>query len=170
MYNLHPIFVHFPIAFFLLYSLFAILPFEKWFKSASFKTFKIILLAAGLLGAILATSTGEIAERFTNGPEEVLHWHELFAGTSNGIFIALFIMEILDPIVNYLRIKFDLGVLGGLLKKFSEFFSERWIIILVAIAGVIAISMTGLLGGVLVHGLEADPLAKPILNILGVTI
>jgi len=49
----------------------------------------------------------------------------------------------------------------------KKLFSQNWIMWLLSGAGALLIAITGLLGGVMVYGTTADPLAAPILNLLG---
>ena len=61
-YNIHPIFVHFPIALLFIYSIIKIIPFKKWFPKVTWDYLGFILLIIGVLGAFVASSTGEIAD------------------------------------------------------------------------------------------------------------
>ncbi len=54
--------VHFPVALLLFYSIIKILPWSKWFPNVSWKHIERALLLAGVLGAFVSLSTGEVAE------------------------------------------------------------------------------------------------------------
>ena len=47
---------------------------------------------------------------------------------------------------------------------------NRFVSIALAILGLIAISVTGLLGGVIVYGVSADPVASFVIRILGISL
>jgi len=54
------------------------------------------------------------------------------------------------------------------LKSRDSFLSTKIISKILAILGLVAITFTGMLGGVMVYGLSTDPLAPIILKILGI--
>ena len=166
-YNIHPLFVHFPIAFLLLYSLIRILPFERLVPSLSWRHIQQILLLAGVLGAFLSNTTGEIAEHLIRPEEALVEMHAFFALASTWIYGLLLGGEILFILNPYLSKKFPLGSLTTLLIKIETLLTNRTLTLVLAVLGVVAISLTGLLGGVMVYGTSADPLAPFILKILG---
>ena len=165
-YDLHPIFVHFPIAFFLLYSLLRLIPWPKKLLAVDWQVPRIALLVVGLLGAGLANATGDIAKHLNRPNNQLVEMHETFAGISVNIYFILLIAELIVFIktewleLNYLK---TIKPLFLSLKKLTG----RWLFILLSIIGALAITMTGLLGGVMVYGVKADPLAAPILKLLG---
>jgi len=165
-YNLHPIFVHFPIAFLLLYSLLLILPIEKWFPKVSWKPLRIVLIIAGLAGALLATSTGEVAADITRPDRDILDMHEWFAGASNFVYSVLLASEIwswLETTVKRLKVE----ILSKLIKFIGNLITHKLTTVLLSILGLVCISITGMLGGIMVYGVSADPLAGPLLKLLG---
>lgn len=166
-YNIHPLFVHFPIAFLLLYSLIRILPFERLVPSLSWRHIQQVLLLAGVLGAFLSNTTGELAEHLVRPEEALVEMHAFFALASTWIYGLLLGGEILFTLNPYLSKKFPLGGLATLLIKIENLLTNRTLTLVLAIVGVVAISLTGLLGGVMVYGTSADPLAPVILKILG---
>jgi hypothetical protein len=92
--------------------------------------------------------------------------HEFFAGFSVNIYVILLIAELivlLKP--EYLK-KFPLHALKPILIYLQKIFNYKIIFILLTVIGVVSISVTGLLGGVMVHGLAADPLAIYVLKVL----
>ncbi len=166
-YNIHPLFVHFPIAFLLLYSLIRILPFERLVPSLSWRHIQQILLLAGVLGAFLSNTTGELAEHLVRPEEALVEMHAFFALASTWIYGLLLGGEILFILNPYLSKKFPLGSISTLLIKIETLLTNRTPTLVLAVLGVVAISLTGLLGGVMVYGTSADPLAPFILKILG---
>ncbi|MDX9779298.1 MAG: hypothetical protein RBT30_03615 [Patescibacteria group bacterium] len=165
-YNLHPIFVHFPIALLLFYSLLRLFPWPKKWPHFNWQIPRIYLLVAGLLGAYLANLTGGVAEDITSHHHDLLEMHEFFAGFSVNIYVILLIAELivlLKP--EYLK-KFSLHALKPILIYLQKIFNYKIIFILLTVIGVVSISVTGLLGGVMVHGLAADPLAIYVLKVL----
>lgn len=168
-YNIHPIFVHFPIAFLLLYSFIKIVPFYKWFPKISWKHIERVLLFAGVIGAFVASLTGETAEHLVRPDRNIVEMHSTFAGISTWVYAALLLGEILLLITPLLITKPNLAKLTKVLVAIQKVLINRVISILLAIVGLIAISVTGLLGGVMAFGLTADPVAPFVLKILGIT-
>ncbi len=166
-YNIHPIFVHFPIAFLLLYSVIVIFPFSKWMPKVAWKDIRRVLLLAGVAGALLANSTGEIAEEFVSGQHDLIDMHAFFAGASIFFYAVLLGSEFL-PFVNQKIIsRLNISPITKLFSFLEKLLTKRSMMILLSVLGLLAISLTGLLGGVLVYGESADPLAPIVLKILG---
>lgn len=166
-YNIHPIFVHFPIALLCLYSFIKIVPFEYWFPKVSWKQIQRVLLVCGVLGAFAALSTGETAEHLTRPDRNLVEMHSLFAALATTFFSILLAAEV----ISFLNIKIipswnniKVTKVTGWLEKIL---TNRIVSGILAFLGLIAISITGLLGGVMVYGTTADPIAPFVLKILG---
>ena len=172
-YNIHPLLIHFPIAFLLLYSILKILPLNIWLPSIAWKDIKRILLIFGVIGAFLASSTGEMAEHLAK-PElrNLIEIHSSFAGISTLIFTVLLLGELLSIINPYLIKKYSSNDRFKKLIKISKFlekiFTNKTLTFILAIIGIISITITGILGGAIVYGNTADPLAMPLLKIFGI--
>lgn len=165
-YNLHPIFVHFPIAFLFLYSLLALLPFETWFPKISWKPFRLLLLVVGLVGAFVSSATGEVAADLTNVDHDILEFHEWFAGTSTFIYVVLFAGEIWGRLTEFIK-TLQIPLLASLFHVIKQIITNKLFMSLFAIGGLISMMLTGMLGGIMVYGTMADPLAPLLLHILG---
>lgn len=169
-YNIHPIIVHFPVAFLFIYSVLKILPFKKWFKNTNWSHVEIIILITGVLGAWAGNATGEMAEHMVRVNREVLQMHTFFAGATSTFYVILLAGELLPFITLKITERFNFMNISKLLLFFQKILSNRVVMILLAILGLVAVSMTGLLGGVMVYGTTADPLAAPVLKMLGITL
>lgn len=166
-YNIHPIFVHFPIAFLFLYSIIKIIPFYKWFPKIAWRDIKLILLVVGVMGAFIANSTGEIAEHLVRPDHDIVEMHALFASMSTW-FYGLLLLGELVIFINPFVLKLNLPKTSGLLIFIQNILTHKIISTALALLGFIAISITGLLGGVMVFGTTADPIAGVVLQILGI--
>lgn len=166
-YNIHPIFVHFPIAFLILYSGIAILPLQKWFPSVAWRDIRKVLLVAGVLGALVANSTGEMAEDLISGKHDLIETHAFFASATIFFYSLLLASEFLSFINQKIISRLNISPITKLFIFLEKILTNKGIFVLLAILGLLSISLTGLLGGVIVYGDTADPLAKPILQILG---
>lgn len=168
-YNIHPLFVHFPIALLFLYSIIKIIPFKKWFPEISWKDIERVLLLVGVLGAFAALTTGEIAEGIVQADHQLVEAHALFATISTWVYVVLFIGEL----VTIPRLKSYVQKYKGYHSVFmviERVLSNKALIILLSVIGLVAISITGMLGGVIVYGLSADPIAPLLLSLLGITL
>ena len=152
-YNIHPLIVHFPIALLFLYSVIKILPFQRFFSRVAWKDIERVLLVFGVLGALAAIYTGGIAEDLVKPSHNLVEMHSNFATASACIYGFLLLLEL----VGWVKPKYS-NLSSGIFSKF------------LALAGLVAISVTGMLGGVMIYGLSADPLAPMVLKILRITI
>lgn len=171
LYNIHPIFVHFPIALLFLYSVIKIIPFQKWFPQVSWRHIERALLVLGVLGAFAALATGDLAEELTHPDRRILDAHAFFAGLSTWIYGILLTAEIFVVLSSFFDTnpalqKVPLWIRSIVIRA-GEFITRRYISGALAFLGLIALSITGLLGGVMVYGLTADPVAGIVLKILG---
>ncbi len=169
-YNLHPIFVHFPIALLLIYSIIRILPLQKWFSGTSWKHIERVLLLLGTLGAFASSATGEIAEELVRPNHALVEMHSLFAGISTWVYAILLLGEILVILRPYISTKISSDRLKNFVSKLTTILTNNILGIVLALVGLVAITLTGLLGGVMVYGTSADPFAAIVLKILGINL
>lgn len=169
-YNIHPLVVHFPIALLFLYSILKIIPLERWKPSFAWSHVRRFLLVIGVLGAFVAQQTGEIAQRMIGSEREIIEIHGLFANITIWLYGTLLAGELLKIFNGYLTSKFNNSLITKVLRAFEMVLTHRVLSIIIAFAGLITLSITGLLGGVIVYGTTADPLAPYVLRILGLDI
>jgi len=92
--------------------------------------------------------------------------HEWFAGASNFVYSVLLASEIwswLETTVKRLKVE----ILSKLIKFIGNLITHKLTTVLLSILGLVCISITGMLGGIMVYGVSADPLAGPLLKLLG---
>lgn len=163
--NIHPIFVHFPIALLSLYSIFEIIRFKKvlgqpyWFQT------KAILVIVGVISAFPTLSTGEIAEHASGAPRNIIELHSAFAVASvwiYGIIAALYLLTWLSHIEM-------LGEYEVARKIFAvtKYLFRPWVLVSLSLIGFISLGITGTLGGSLVYGPHGDIFIEIIYSILG---
>jgi hypothetical protein len=124
----------------------------------------------GGLGALAALYTGSMARAAVksgdfvvaiNNFKQVLAMHENFAHLSAAIFGILaasyLFLWMLRENFSVFAEKIGLGKLWNFLLKVAHIFAETRLVIFMAITGLICITITGSLGGVMVYGPLADP-------------
>ncbi len=157
-YNLHPLFVHFPIALLVVYSFIKILPMAKFFPRVAWNHIERFLLVAGIAGGSLALFTGEIAEELVNPDRKLVETHEFFANLSIWLYGVLLAGEILS----FLNLQYVYVL------KLKNLLMNRVFSGIVALIALGSITITGILGGVMVYGTSADPLAGILLKLFGI--
>ena len=164
--NIHPLFVHFPVAFLTIYSIMEFIRLRKITSKNYWFYTKAIILAVGFLGALIALTTGDIDKSNfeRNSPErQIISVHSTWAVISTyiyGLLVLLYIISWID------REKIlSKGKLWLSLISIKNALLDSWFCILIAAAGLIAITITGALGGAIVYGPLADPFVSFIYNI-----
>lgn len=169
-YNIHPIFVHFPIALLFIYSLIKVIPFDKYFPKISWRQIETFLLVIGVAGALIASETGEIAKDLIARNGELVDMHSNYAEISTFIFGLLLLGEVLFFLMPIIILKFKESVFTSLLIYIQKILTNPVLSKVLAILGFISISITGLLGGAIVYGTSADPFTGIVLRILGINL
>ncbi len=175
--NIHPIFVHFPIALFTVYAVIELIWNKSFRANISTLWIKVTLLATGVVGAQVSLMTGETAEHLI-GSSALIEKHSTFANFTVWIFGILFvsyILHILDQKIVFPNIKTFLEKrqsqdvlvrVWALLIKIKGFLIMTPIVYILAIVGLLAVTVTGALGGAIVYGPEVDPIVQFIYTIL----
>jgi uncharacterized membrane protein len=147
--ELHPIFVHFPVALLTIYAVLELIRFKKITSKPYWFHVKAFFVIFGAMGAIAA---------FMTGPDEakMIRIGQLHAEFATGTLIVFLIIG-LAYAFEWFRPS-----------KYSLFIMRPYIIIPLAFIGLVLVTITGGLGGAMVHGTHADPFMAPILKLLGV--
>ena len=169
IYNIHPIFVHVPIALLFLYSLIKIIPLKKWFPNVSWKDIELVLLVIGILGAFTALSTGEGAQHLSHANRQLVRVHAMFAGMATWLYVVLLAGEV-SAFINRKQYLVKIKFISMILYHIEKIFCSPLVVIIIAILALIAISLTGLLGGIIVYGVNTDPFANTVLHLLKITL
>ena len=167
-YNMHPLFVHFPIAFLFVYSAIKVLPLERLLPRVSWKHIERALLLLGVLGAFAALSTGELAEQLVRPDSDLVEAHSFFADTATALYAFLLLGEVLSFFEASLISRLKMPALEKPLFFVKNILVHPAFSRVLAVLGLIAISLTGLLGGAIVYGTSADPMAGIVMNLLGI--
>ncbi len=170
-YNLHPIFVHFPIALLAIYSAIKILPMRKWLPKVAWGDIERILLVIGTLGTFAALATGDTAKHLFQPNRQLVGAHSDFAVIATLLYSALLLGEILAYIARRPAWLEKLGkTVSAVIVGLQPILFEGWVPKFIALIAFIALAITGLLGGAIVYGATADPFVPVVLKLLGITL
>ncbi len=147
--NIHPAFVHFPIALLTFYSLVELLPLVQFFPKVAWTQIKHFLLYAGTLSILPAMVTGLMAAQM-DGENVVLPFHRAGAFT----ILVLFSIASFLALWNHFRPFTHQKLLRGFQK-------------LLATLGLIALIVQGALGAAMVYGYHADPITSFVSSFFG---
>ncbi|HSE56819.1 MAG TPA: hypothetical protein VLB02_01910, partial [Candidatus Paceibacterota bacterium] len=94
--------------------------------------------------------------------------HSLFATTATWLYGLLLTGELLAFLTPTLIQKLQVPQVTTFLVFIQKILTHPALSKIITFLGLVAITITGLLGGVMVYGLTADPLAPLVLRILGI--
>ncbi|MBI5046080.1 MAG: hypothetical protein HZC14_03745 [Candidatus Niyogibacteria bacterium] len=174
--DLHPFLVHFPIAFLFTYCIFEIFRFKRLLALPSWFYIKGAILGIGVLGGMVALQSGELLEHKFDSTalKALVEIHAFWGSATISIFSVLvaayavrwFIMAGWDQSI------YHLPVIGNIFRLVSPILNvlSKWLIdsplaALIAIIGLVALLITGTLGGAIVYGPNADPFVYFVYNL-----
>ncbi len=168
--NIHPLLVHFPIALLSIYSVMEILRIkaltgqEWWFYT---KSAFLLLGSASTAPTVLA---GKLAEGNFPDARYLVEVHSTWAQATSVIFVLLsfcYFVAILDKHVIFgINPSKLFPAPWGLAVKLEKFVLETFVVVPIVLAGLMAIVVTGALGGAIVYGKNLDPFTVFIYNLL----
>ena len=175
--NLHPIAVHFPIALLTLYSMMEMFRFRRVSELPWWFHMKAFLVILGTLAANVALLTGEmIAEQLETAGAlpSIVSTHEQWAKITVGIYSLLAAAYLIvwmertgvlnrlfpEPVGGFRNI-FDRKLFPA-----ARYFTKSYFAAAIALLGLIALTITGALGGSMVYGPDVDPVARVIYDLL----
>ena len=144
--NVHPAFVHFPIALLILYCLIELIPLARVWPSVSWDQIRKFLLYVGTLASFAAALTGGMAEDVV-GESAKTSVHEMAAYFTIFVFLISSVLSLLWR---------------------REHVMRSWIMRLLAALGFIMLFVVGALGSNIVYGAGVDPLVSLVANLFGV--
>lgn len=166
--NIHPFFVHFPIALLAVYSL---LELGTYFFSSVRRqawTFpvKAFLLYVGVLAALVALATGGIAEDLIEGVNArayILEVHSPFAGVTTLLYVILaaaYTVRIFQ-MKGWGNQLFGSSTFFGPILRLKEYLAhlvlDTWALPVLALLALVGMTITGALGAAIVYGPDIDP-------------
>lgn len=168
--NLHPIVVHFPIALLSVYSLIEI--YRRWKPSHASKLeiTRVLLLVIGIIGGRIALATGEGIEAMYNGNEleKIVQAHAAAANTSIVLYTILLVIVLIpmlqQRIKRWIPVQYHhyLDRLIRVINRFEAYHTRQ----VIAIVALLALLVTGALGGGLVYGSDVEPLTTILFKLI----
>ena len=162
--EIHPLFIHFPIALLIIYALMEMIRFKKLTENESWNYAKAGILIVGVLSAFLALATGDGAEAALRAENDTLNLavaevHSTFAAISTTIFAILAVAYIIK-IANKSWLSNNQGKTWGALLKVQSFILSTPVSMILAFAGLVTMTITGALGGAMVYSPDVDPVVN----------
>lgn len=167
--DLHPLFVHFPIALLTLYAVLEIL--RPWTRGHAWQTTRSLLVIVGTLSAFVSLSTGEDAEHaYRNAAMlNVLEMHSLIATITTWCFACIavcyaielpIVIRILDRSPSWMRRAL------AIVRQCATTILTTPIVTILAILATLGLMLVGALGGILVYGPDFDPVTSLVYNLI----
>jgi uncharacterized membrane protein len=160
--NIHPILVHFPIALLTLYAVCELIPLKALTRQTYWFYVKAVLVITGTLGGVAAYLAGEaIEDQFaTDSLSSLVETHATFALTSILIFAVLALAYKVAWInQSSFGPRLQGNAIWRLTTRFSRLILKPALRLPLALLGVLAITITGALGGAIAFGPNIDPVA-----------
>lgn len=167
--NLHPLFVHFPIALLSVYALLEMLRFRGLQKNEAWFYVKAAFLLFGTGGAFMSILTGDLNKDAYRDQALLLRTHETFAkGTAVvfGLLCVYYGIELLDRWLGPRLVRSPLAGLWHWSRGVSQKIFQPWLVVPLALVGLGGLFITGALGGTLVYGSDTDIFTRIVNHLL----
>jgi uncharacterized membrane protein len=173
--DLHPLFVHFPIGILILYALSELIPASVHKNITGWTNTKAFLSITGVLAALVTLVTGGIAASLVtpgSSTAQIVEVHEHMALLTTLIFFVLggsYLIRIFEVTGDGDKIASRLGsfvvTMWHLKEKVAHWVLDTPLRPILALAGLVSITLTAGLGASMVYGPDFDPFVRIIYNI-----
>ena len=167
--NFHSMMVHFPIALLVIYSLLELIGFRNVNKYLNWFYIKASFVIIGAITAFPALSTGEMLENVSKYDKNLVHLHESFASASTNFFVVIAVIYLLaflhintktsDFINSCKKIPAEGKRIINKIISYAKLIVNSPLFLFMAIIGIVLLTITGALGGILSSGVGVDPIA-----------
>ena len=172
--NIHPLVVHFPIAFLAFYSLLEVLTFFSYFRAERWFFIRGVLASLGAVAGVVAVIFGGVAEEALHvegsSLQPLVEMHESFAAASLIVFFVLgaaYASRMLSKEFGFPR-----GTWPVWMRRLALWKQAAAFVILnprvrvpLAIIGFILLTIAGALGAAIAHGPAADFIVQFVYNL-----
>lgn len=162
--------VHFPIALLTFYAFLEIISVKRLRSLDAFWYVKAVLVVAGSLSAFATRQTGEMIEHEFSFVKNVVEIHALWATITTAVFSVLAICYLVAWITRVFPERVErlawFKPVWNVFLKIQAFVLNRYVSLLIALFGLVAVTITGALGGAIANGPEIDPVVKFVYNLL----
>ncbi len=168
--NIHPLFVHFPVALLTVYALMELLRLPVLIRQQWYVPTKAVCLFVGLIGGFASLQTGEMAEEIYRGTTtmELVRLHSSFAWYTVYVYGCI---SLLYAIESFHRMNVSAYLPQGLrgvwtvFRRLQHSLFHALLLVPAAVTGLILLTITGALGGAIVYGPEVDPVVSVIYHL-----
>jgi uncharacterized membrane protein len=157
--NIHPIFVHFPIALLSVYALLELVRSKRIMQSREWLYIKSAFLFLGSLGTGLALFTGDFGKHLYPAQRAIINVHENFADATTiifGIVTLIYLVAVIDALWGDLLRTSKYASSWNSIVAFDRRFFSGFVVVPLAVIGFCLLCITGALGGSIVYGANAD--------------
>ena len=174
--NIHPILVHFPIALLTIYAIMEVLRFTKLQGMMGWWYAKAYLAVVGAVAVCAAFASGDetggcsVLDPATHA--KVFELHQTWAAVTVTIFVVIgfhYLIELLrrnPSVIRFTEKSHLTQQIWNILSRLSRFIGTPIVLVVLALAGLCAITITGGLGGSIVYGPDVDPVVSFIYRFL----
>ncbi len=161
--NYHVALVHFPVALLTVYAVLEIVRIPWLNKRPGWREVKFVFLLLGTLGSYAAVQTGGMIEHQFTSERSLVRMHSTFAGYTVALFTVLTLMYIITLVEEKwnlsARISGTLGKIWKAIVSLVRLLMRPAPLIVLALAGLALVTITGALGGSIAYGPDVDPVA-----------
>lgn len=174
--NIHPILVHFPIAILTIYAILELLRFKRLQQLSGWWYAKAYTAIVGAVSVSAAFASGdETGGRSVLDPvthAKVFELHQTWASITVTIFVIIgahYLIELLrrnPSVIRFTEKSHLTQQIWNILSRLSRFIGTPIVLVVLALAGLCAITITGGLGGSMVYGADVDPFVSLIYKLM----
>ncbi len=171
--NIHPIFVHFPVALLTLYAVMEVLQLPAARASHAWQIVKSVFVVIGAVGAVAAYQTGDWAtEGMPRAGIVAVHatWASIavtFFVIVAGMYVVRFINTEAPRAKDWMwNTRYVRTVWEALSRVTDWIVGKWWVVLVIGIVALALISIVGALGGAVAYGTANDPMSAWVVNLL----
>ena len=173
----HPIFVHFPIALLSIYAILECIHYKRIAAKPAFVTVKAVFLITGFIMGLVAAGAGPeggsvhswlgYSTYVQPTVRDIVEIHSTFAEFTLIVF-GIIAFSYIVRLCNFEKSTF--AKYWKYIRVLADFIAKPWILVILALVGLVLITITGGLGGSIVYGPNVDTVASYVFHLFFSTI